>query len=105
MLNGFDVEKLLDSKLINHGVVFNAPVLKKQDIKVDISSSISVNPIIINNEPGGWLVAEFQDEIQQDVEKYLSFIDSIAHIVESLLGDLYLESELNTRCLYLIGGK
>ncbi len=100
VLSAFDVEKLLDNKFIDKGIVFDSSEIKRNNVDLNLAHSLSINLVQINNEFGGWLITEFRDRL--NVEKYLLFIDSITHLIEALFGDLYYESELNTRCLYLL---
>ncbi len=102
VLNGFDVEKIVNINEGKTGFIIESQQIKKQKINVDINNSISVNSILINNDISGWFVTEFQNSIELDTVKYLHFTDSISHIIGSLLSDLFYESELNTRCLYLL---
>ncbi len=99
-LTSFDIEKLLGKKDIVKSFVFDSSEIKKLNIKLTLHLSISVNALYVNNEFSGWLVTEFSEKV--DSIRYLPFVDSISHLIESLLGDLYYESELNTRCLYLL---
>ncbi len=102
VLTGFDLEKLEKNQLHEVGLVYSSSDLAKESIECTTSNVISVNSVIWNNELGGWLISEFQESNIINLSRYKSFIDSISQLVSSLFYDLYHESELNTRCLYLL---
>ncbi len=101
-LIGLDIERLIGNTPIESGFIFNAQDLSKENIEGISNCSVSVNTIVCNNDHQGWLVTEFKQNKLIDIFRYKPFIDSIAQIASSLFCDLYLESELNTRCLYLL---
>ncbi len=101
-LIGLDVEKLIGNKKREEAFIFTAQNLAKENIDGVSNCNVSVNTIVCNTEVQGWLVTEFKDDTVIDIFRYTPFINSVAHLVSSLFCDLYQESELNTRCLYLL---